>query len=97
MVGMMFAVAYSVWDNKRYVQVQDKHGGFAPPEARLPPTLIASIAIPIGLFWFAWTNYPSIHWIVCILAGAPFWFTTYMYQDLGEFFFVSNLFLLTRG
>ncbi|EAW22482.1 MFS transporter [Aspergillus fischeri NRRL 181] len=74
MVGMMFAVAYSVWDNKRYVQVQDKHGGFAPPEARLPPTLIASIAIPIGLFWFAWTNYPSIHWIVCILAGAPFGF-----------------------
>ncbi|KAF7115863.1 hypothetical protein CNMCM5793_003606 [Aspergillus hiratsukae] len=74
MVGMMFAVAYSVWDNKRYVQVQEKHDGFAPPEARLPPTLLASIAIPIGLFWFAWTNYPSIHWIVCILAGVPFGF-----------------------
>jgi hypothetical protein len=133
MVGMMFAVAYSVWDNKRYVQVQDKHGGFAPPEARLPPTLIASIAIPIGLFWFAWTNYPSIHWIVCILAGAPFGFgmvlvflgimnylidaytifaasvlaansvlrsifgavfplfTTYMYEDLGEFFYFESI------
>ncbi|RHZ61966.1 hypothetical protein CDV55_104154 [Aspergillus turcosus] len=74
MVGMMFAVAYSVWDNKRYVQVQEKHDGFAPPEARLPPTLIASFAIVIGLFWFAWTNGGSIHWIVCIIASAPFGF-----------------------
>jgi hypothetical protein len=24
------------------------------------------------MFWFAWTNYPSIHWIVCIIATAPF-------------------------
>lgn len=74
MVGMMMAVAYSIWDNKRYVKVEEKHNGFAPPEARLAPCLIASIAIPVGLFWFAWTNYPSIHWIVCIIAGAPFGF-----------------------
>ncbi|KAJ6120857.1 hypothetical protein N7523_005137 [Penicillium sp. IBT 18751x] len=45
-----------------------------PREARLPPTMIASICIPVGLFWFAWTNYPSIHWIVSIIAGAPFGF-----------------------
>lgn len=74
MVGMIGAVAYSIFDNKRYVKVEDKHGGFAPPEARLFPCLIASVAIPVGLFWFAWTNYPSIHWIVCIIAGAPFGF-----------------------
>ncbi|OJI96872.1 hypothetical protein ASPVEDRAFT_48968 [Aspergillus versicolor CBS 583.65] len=74
MVGMILAVAYSIWDNKRYIRAQDKHGGFAPPEARLPPCMVASVTIPIGLFWFAWTNYPSIHWIVCIIAGAPFGF-----------------------
>ncbi|KAL4806602.1 major facilitator superfamily domain-containing protein [Aspergillus unguis] len=74
MVGMLLAVAYSVWDNKRYIKAQDENDGFAPPEARLPPCILASIAIPIGLFWFAWTNYPSIHWIVCIIAGAPFGF-----------------------
>ncbi|KAJ5126850.1 hypothetical protein N7448_007629 [Penicillium atrosanguineum] len=74
MVGMLAAVIYSLWDNKRYIKTQDKHGGFAPPEARLPPTMIASICIPVGLFWFAWTNYPSIHWIVSIIAGAPFGF-----------------------
>lgn len=74
MVGMMAAVAYSIWDNKRYVKINNAHGGFAPPEARLPPCMIGGIAATIGLFWFAWTNYPSIHWIVSIIATAPFGF-----------------------
>lgn len=73
-VGMVCAVLYSLWDNKRYVKVQDAHGGIAPPEARIPPCIAGSFALPIGLFWFAWTNYPSIHWIVSILAGVPFGF-----------------------
>ncbi|KAJ5514983.1 Major facilitator superfamily domain general substrate transporter [Penicillium fimorum] len=74
MIGMLFAVSYSIWDNKRYIGVSNKHQGFAPPEARLPPCLLASVAIPIGLFWFAWTNYPSIHFMVSIAAGVPFGF-----------------------
>lgn len=74
MIGMLAAVAYSIMDNKRYVKTEAKHGGFAPPEARLPPCLIASVAIPVGLFWFAWTNYPSVHWMASIAAGAPFGF-----------------------
>ncbi|KOC12858.1 SNF2 family helicase [Aspergillus flavus AF70] len=74
MVGMLLAVAYTLWDNKRYINTQARHNGFAPPEARLPPCLIASIVIPIGLFWFAWTNYPSIHFMASIAAGAPFGF-----------------------
>ncbi|KAJ5915870.1 hypothetical protein N7454_011011, partial [Penicillium verhagenii] len=36
--------------------------------------MFGGLAIPIGLFWFAWTNYPSIPWIVCVLATAPFGF-----------------------
>ncbi|OOF92181.1 hypothetical protein ASPCADRAFT_210589 [Aspergillus carbonarius ITEM 5010] len=74
MVGMNSAVLYSIWDNKRYIKTEEAHKGFAPPEARLPPCLIASIAIPIGLFWFAWTNYPSIHFMASISAGVPFGF-----------------------
>ncbi|KAI4858964.1 MFS general substrate transporter [Hypoxylon rubiginosum] len=74
LVGMLFAIIYTFPDNKRYIRVQGRHGGFAPPEARLPPTLVGSIFLPIGLFWFAWTNYPHIHWIVSIIAGAPFGF-----------------------
>lgn len=74
MIGMIIAVPYSIIDNKRYVQTQGKHAGFAPPEARLPPCLVGSIAVPIGLFWFAWTTFPSVHWVVPIIASAPFGF-----------------------
>ncbi|RAK71575.1 MFS transporter [Aspergillus fijiensis CBS 313.89] len=74
MVGMMTAVGYNMYDNKRYKRIHEQHNGFAPPEARLPPTMIGAITIPVGLFWFAWTNGPSVHWIVCIIAAAPFGF-----------------------
>lgn len=73
-VGMVFAVAYSIPDNKRYVKTEERNNGYAPPEARLPPAMIGSVALPIGLFWFAWTNYPSIHWMASIAAGVPFGF-----------------------
>ncbi|KAJ4319829.1 MFS siderochrome iron transporter 1 [Neodidymelliopsis sp. IMI 364377] len=74
-VGMVAAVIFSIWDNKRYNQaIKDSPSGVAAPEARLPPAIIGSVAMPIGLFWFAWTNSPSIHWIVSIMAGAPFGF-----------------------
>lgn len=74
MIGMMVAVALNMYDNKRYIRIHKKHHGFAPPEARLPPSILGGLAIPIGLFWFAWTNSPSIAWIVCVLATAPFGF-----------------------
>ncbi|KAJ5579645.1 uncharacterized protein N7459_005630 [Penicillium hispanicum] len=74
MIGMMIAVCLNMYDNKRYVRIHKQHNGFAPPEARLPPTMLGGIAVPIGLFWFAWTNYTSIPWIVCVLATAPFGF-----------------------
>lgn len=73
-VGMTLGVAYAMIDNKRYAKVEIEHNGEAPPEARLPPAMVGAVAIPIGMFWFAWTNYPSIHWIVCIIASAPFGF-----------------------
>lgn len=73
-VGMIGAVTYSIFDNKRYARIVDAHGGFAPPEARLPPTMLGGIMVPIGLFWFAWTNYASIHWMASIAAGVPFGF-----------------------
>lgn len=75
MVGMLTGVAYSILiDNKRYQKISTQHNGRAPPEARLHPAMIGSIALPIGLFWFAWTNAPSIHWSVSVIASAPFGF-----------------------
>lgn len=52
LVGMMGAVLYSAIDNHvRYVKLYDRYKGFAPPEARLPPTMIGGVLGTIGLFW----------------------------------------------
>lgn len=75
LIGMLCAIIYTIFDNMRYVKAQQECNGHnVPPEERLPPCLTASIAIPIGIFWFAWTNYPSIHWAVSIAACIPFGF-----------------------
>jgi len=73
-IGMIAAVIYSTFDNKRYSRISDANKGFAPPEARLPICMVGGIAIPIGLFWFAWTNGANIHYLVSIAAGVPFGF-----------------------
>lgn len=71
---MVIAILYSIWDNKRYPNLSDKHNGFAPPDTQLPPTMAEKFAVPIGLFWFVYTNCRSIHWIVSILVGVLFGF-----------------------
>ncbi|KAG2492295.1 hypothetical protein HYH03_009535 [Edaphochlamys debaryana] len=72
-IGMVIAVLYNIIDNGRYVRIAKAAGGMAPPEARLPPAIVGAFAIPIGLFWFAWTNTLDA-WIVCELATIPFGF-----------------------
>ncbi|CVK88880.1 related to mfs-multidrug-resistance transporter [Fusarium mangiferae] len=71
-VGMLFAVTGTILDNKRYARAAEAAGGHAPPEARLPPSLVGSILIPAGLFWFAWTNGKDVHWTVSIIGSAFF-------------------------
>jgi hypothetical protein len=74
MIGVLCGVVYTVWDNKRFIRTQLAHDGFAPPEARLPPCMTSAVTIPVGLFWFAWTNSPSIHWMCSVAALVPFGF-----------------------
>jgi MFS family permease len=69
-VGMLIGLIYTIVDNGRY----KKLGKAATPESRLPPCMIGAIALPIGMFAFAWTNYPSIHWSASIILSAPFGF-----------------------
>lgn len=38
------------------------------PESRLYSACVMSALMPAGLFWFGWTSYPSIPWIVPTLA-----------------------------
>jgi multidrug resistance protein len=74
LVGMIIGVIYTFPENMHYAKLCRQTTGRLPPEVRLPPSIVGAIALPIGLFWFAWTNSPSIHWMASIAAGAPFGF-----------------------
>lgn len=69
---MITAVIINVFENKRYVKNLIANGGSLPPEARLPLCCFAGVVLPVGLFWFAWTTQPSVHWIVPVIASFPF-------------------------
>jgi hypothetical protein len=67
-VGFILGVGYSIYDNdRRYMKLPK-----ATPESRLPPAIVGAVALPVGMFAFAWTNSPSVHWSVGILLTAPF-------------------------
>ncbi|KAI3320511.1 major facilitator superfamily domain-containing protein [Xylariaceae sp. AK1471] len=69
-IGMITGVMCAIWVNIQYRRISA--AGKATPETRLKAGMIGSILIPVSLFWFAWTNSPSISAIASIAAGAPF-------------------------
>jgi DHA1 family multidrug resistance protein-like MFS transporter len=71
-------IAYSTATN--FTRAYVKYGKTIPEE-RLPPMIVGAIALPVGLFWFAWTSNPNISWVPQVLSIAliglgcmvPFW------------------------
>jgi hypothetical protein len=60
---------------------REKNGGKESkpdPEFRLPPAIAGAVLIPVGLFWFGWTTYRGVHWIVPII-GSVFFGTGYLF------------------
>ncbi|GIK07564.1 hypothetical protein Aspvir_003230 [Aspergillus viridinutans] len=45
---------------------------FLPEWRRLPPAIGGAPLVTIGLFIFAWTIYPPVHWVVPIIGSAVF-------------------------
>jgi MFS family permease len=70
-LGMFVSIGYCIWDNARFARIVAEKGN-ATPEDRLPPSIIGSVLLPVGLFWFAWTNGVNVHWIVPVVASAFF-------------------------
>lgn len=54
-----------------------KHDGKFIPEYRLIQMCIGAVMYPVAVFWFAWTIYSSIHWIVPIISTVFFGLATY--------------------
>jgi multidrug resistance protein len=74
-IGMLAALIYAVTvDHYLYRKVLARTSNNPPPEARLHALAVGGVALPIGLFWFAWSNSPDIHWAVSVAAGIPFGF-----------------------
>ncbi|KAK7202479.1 major facilitator superfamily domain-containing protein [Myxozyma melibiosi] len=75
LVGMISGVLTEPYWRSLYVKLSNKKGnGVGRPEFRLPQAMAGGVCTPIGLFWFAFTTYKSVHYIVPILAGIPFGF-----------------------
>lgn len=55
-----------------YLRRVRENGGKPVPEARLWLARGGAFLLPISLFWFAWTSYKSVHWIVPIIASGFF-------------------------
>ena len=67
MIGAVLSTVLSIYQEKLALRYfPDKVA--ATPEGRLYFTCVESALMPIGLFWFGWTSYSSIHWIVPAIA-----------------------------
>ncbi|KAF5344637.1 hypothetical protein D9756_011229 [Leucocoprinus leucothites] len=71
-VGLFLALATQPLWNRFHKKIAKSNGGKLPPEARLYMGQVGAVCIPVGLFWLAFTTYPSVHWIVPIIASVPF-------------------------
>ncbi|KAK5988546.1 Efflux pump atB [Cladobotryum mycophilum] len=78
LIGNFVACMFNPYWHKNWMgliqKMKAKHGAdYKPePELRLPPALIGSVMVTVTLFWFAWTSFSSVHWIVPIIATVFF-------------------------
>ncbi|KAK2929929.1 Major facilitator superfamily [Fusarium oxysporum f. sp. vasinfectum] len=78
LVGMLLAAGLDpLWHNirnKLIRKLSEETGveGNSQPEFRLPPAILGGILVPVGIFMFAWSCYPRVHWIVPIVGSAIF-------------------------
>lgn len=73
LIGFFCGIAiFGFFDAKIYRKEAAKSNGKPAPEHRLYASMVGSILLPAGLFWFAWAPNKNVHWIVPVLAGLPF-------------------------
>ncbi|KAL6716519.1 hypothetical protein ACLMJK_006086 [Lecanora helva] len=64
-IGAALATVVSIYQEK----IARHYGKLSStPEGRLYFSCIESALLPIGLFWFGWSSFSSIHWIVPTIA-----------------------------
>lgn len=56
---------------QRTIQLESSGKLDIEPEARLPGVILASLLIPIGLFWLTFSADPQVHYFLPVLSGVP--------------------------
>ena len=73
---VLASVTIVIIDRKIYVKKHEQAirdgAKYARPEHRLYSSMLGSIGLPIGLFWFGWTAHHGVHWAVPVVAAIPF-------------------------
>ncbi len=64
LIGAIFGFISNLHQDHLYAQKAAKHGGRAPPEARLYWAAYGGLLFPLATFAFAWTGRPDIPWPV---------------------------------
>ena len=74
-VGMLAACLWSLTvDLHLWIRRLKRANMERQPEMRLPQGLMGAFLTVVGLFWFGYTSFPSIHWIVPIIGSAVYSF-----------------------
>lgn len=94
-LGVLCSAMCAPFVNKHYLKMHAKYNGKPPAEIRLIPMMFSCWFIPVGLFIFAWTSYPHLHWIGPAIGGFPVGFGfIFLYNSannyLGEYFKVLS-------
>jgi len=71
-LGPIIAASFHFLQERYYLRRVAENDGKGVPEARMWMARGGAFLIPLSLFWFAWTSYPSVHWIVPIIASTFF-------------------------
>ncbi|KAK0281698.1 hypothetical protein LTR35_007379 [Friedmanniomyces endolithicus] len=69
-IGAILSTIIAIYQEplaRRYIG-DKRRASLDTPEGRLYFACVQSSLLPIGCFWFAWTSFPSDHWIVPALA-----------------------------
>ncbi|KAF2091938.1 MFS multidrug transporter-like protein [Saccharata proteae CBS 121410] len=71
-VGITLGPLTNLWQERYYQRRVAAAGGKNIPEARVQLAKVAAVVFPLSLFWFAWSTFSFVHWIVPVIASA-FW------------------------
>lgn len=75
-LGLLFGMLIAALSSGFWVKVRarliEKNGGKLEPEFRLPAVIVGSVFVTVGLFWFAWTTFSWVHWILPIIGSGIF-------------------------